>query len=714
MKASDNFLAAVEQSSKSSQIKAALAKVNKLLRRFMHFRRRKEITDLLVVDVINVDGRIQPALVGFVNSHYSNVSTRTSQISVLNRVIRLLGASSANDTEDGTAPPLNGGKQWEGVWLALGRIRGRGKVAVGDKSASRAALPLTEIANELWRIFVTTIEEFDPKSAEELLVKHYDAIKSCINNTAKHQHRTALFNCFSRVRGKMGLALPEGKRSLMIEDLPPKMRLQLEMFLKRAPLGFGAYPHLRSEAAKFGITEERLAPLSAKTISSYTTQLLRGMAFITYEGDIGVEDLLRLYPITHIDAGKEVHSLSNPFTDQYRHVTQSTDSDRKRAGFDSVSFSHFVSAIKSIAQFNNIFNLQQPFNTAYRLRLDKTVKRARKAKKKEVMSRPWLFGEIRRLKDEFNHILKTGSYKNNSEDLDLVLFLPVLVTLTFLGYRQQCIRNCYIGKHITFNPKGYPHGSIAFTWTANEIKNKRSIETILVPADCTEIPELKILLDVLHKYNNIVLPYLNKIGSISLQRNAGSAFFICRGRHNMIRRFADYDETYFGEVFKRIAYTFLNFDDFCSENVTFNPHFLRGICCDWMFKDLGLSWAAIAEALGDSEQTLRQEYYGDDKKQSATRPFADLNKKRKSERREIERDEASGKLSDTAMLTFGNQIQMLTVEMKSLRQDLVHERERSAKLESVNALKDEQLASLMAQMLNLGQSQMPVAARVPS
>ena len=69
------------------------------------------------------------------------------------------------------------------------------------------------------------------------------------------------------------------------------------------------------------------------------------------------------------------------------------------------------------------------------------------------------------------------------------------------------------------------------------------------------------------------------------------------------------DANHFYRLFKNDSLRFLNFGDRSMEfGNGIHPHFFRGMCCDWLYYDIGLSEDNIARYIGDSVLTLRLTY----------------------------------------------------------------------------------------------------------
>jgi hypothetical protein len=282
-----------------------------------------------------------------------------------------------------------------------------------------------------------------------------------------------------------------------------------------------------------------------------------------------------------------------------------------------------------------------------------------------------------------------------------------------MGYRQQCLRNCVVGKHIFI----VPGKSVTFKWQPGEIKNEVEIDTTISLEKHGKIPELVLLLNVLSKYYTRVLPYLPELykerygeGYFEhFQEMMGNSFFACVERGGIVSKLYAgatpsglKSRQKFYARFLDAAYRFMNFDGVDSVDLHFNPHFLRGVCCDWMRYDLKMSWEDIAQVLGDAEWTIRKEYFHDLKVKSATEPFAKLSKAREElECRMAKEAEAARRQKDETVAVMERQIQLLTDQCEFLKEQSRRAEEKLTTAESENKFKDQQIANLTVRLITL-------------
>jgi hypothetical protein len=714
---------------KDKKLAKRLGKVKRLLSSYAKELKKSQSAsaeDLSNLDVFGSQGEIHPGLQAHAVRFYCNLGTRSSQLSNIRKLsLTLLAASASkgftrNSRNSGVAKKgpganvkANLSELLRSLWIHLPRINGSCLLTEEERDVA----PLTETGELGLKVLVEVEAQTKPTTLKELFVDHHPDIIQKINTSVTYKQRDSVMALMTKLRAHLGLKLPKRGHSLRLDQLPLKFRRQLEVFLEVSPRGIKSIPHLAGIAAKY--EDINLEPNKPSTIKLYKRVVLFALSFIEWDGDVGVEDFLRVVTIVREYEGRKIEEKHNPLVDQFRVPQRDKKSSRKVVGKDSVSLRSFTSALKAIAACNGILELHEEFNRAYKIKIDVDGRAARKEKKKEIMTRPWLDGEIKSLKDRFDVVIKTKSFKQSRRDLTLVLFLPVLVVLRFLGYRQQCGRNCDVGIHITFNSDG----SISFKWKAGEIKNGRPIDSMFSVELHKGIPEIILLIDVLQKYYRVVYKgYLMK----HFRSTMGNAFFgyivggnrVSKGRNHpgedpesdilgedlVISRFLAKDgASQFCDVFTRYAHALMDFDSIELEDVSFHPHFLRGVCCDWMKYDLKMSWEQIEKVLGDTVATLKRSYCKDDKVQSATEVFAEASQRQLA----LSQAQEIG-LPNAAVIGLTEQIRSLTEKVSSVEDQLKRERERSAALEAEGKLKDERLAAIM---LHVVQGQSPPAAQ---
>lgn len=622
---------------------AGFAKVSRVISDYAKEKLRKEITKLDVFSFIDERGVIGRDFLQYLAEYYPNELTRSSQLSLLKKLagdeLKLIAESETLESQ----PALSGlvavdklQPHMKELWLILPREGGRGL-----SREARSNYAITDVGKLVFKAWVAVNARHQISSLSKLISDHCKEFKQEVRSTVKHGLRRRVIRASCDVARKIGItSFKTNAPALKPEQLPAKLRSRLEVFEERARKGLAAYDDLKPLAAKYQF--KKVEPLSPLSVRRYRDAFLTGAAYLELDDELGIEDLLRLESKVVGEDKRVVHF--NKYVDRYRDAERAVVRDGyKTSHYDSVSFGIFVNAICVIARFNGIFHLQAEFRSNYKVRIDRATKKLRKSLKKTRMPRGWIDAEIRQLKVEFDEIVRKKTFLTNRKDLRLCLFLPQLVTLRYLGYRQQCLKKCLIGKNI----KVGPNKSITFHYEPGEIKNEVLIHQTLSAEGVAGIKELVILIDVLTKYKSGVLDVISSKFPEPYEMQMGRSFFgflAPSGNEGLIVKYSvgkeddsldawlKADKKGRSEVIKQFesaAYEFMDFDSLVDLPYDFNPHFLRAVCCDWMRKDLGLSWEEISKAMGDLEDTLKREYYEEDRRvQDAAPAFSRVSRER--------------------------------------------------------------------------------------
>lgn len=613
----------------------------------------KEIYDLNFFGELVVEGgKISPTLRGFVEGYYDNDSTRVSQLNRLENLILAelgLALSGATVTPElasvGLIDPAKIPGHLKGIWLALPRVKGRS----AETDEEREKLPLTPASTELFKGILSISDQYGVNDPLTLLDELNEVVASFIKNNIHHKMRRRAQECFVLVRNRFGFRRQTS--DFTEADLPPQIRECLRVFRSRAPHGFLPYPELRAQIEKYkGRKGLRDGALGGSTIRRYVEAFVYGLSKLDLAEDTCLQDLLVLDSRPIESNGRVVGTeYFNRLIEPYAAAERARSKpDWKASNFDSVPYLHFLDALFSIARYNGEFVLPAEFRKRVTVRRDKKTLRNRQRKKKQRFPRDWVDDEILRLKGEFDRAISKKTFVDDKRHLRICVFLPQLVVMRYLGYRQQCLRRCLIGRNIKFGKDG----SVSFYYARDEIKNKVVIDQTFDADSCGEIPELRLMLDVLMSYYRVFLPTVRALSPDDWEQRMGRMFFAvpARGKTGLIQR-APVDEK--GEStqeaegddgsgnffywFTQMAHELMNFDGMADFPHEFNPHLLRGHCCDWLRKDLGWSWEDVAKAMGDREETLKSEYYEEDEREQSASPFVKYNDKLRAEREHKER-----------------------------------------------------------------------------
>jgi hypothetical protein len=451
---------------------------------------------------------------------------------------------------------------------------------------------------------------------------------------------------------------------LKVENWPKPLRDEYRVFLQ---LARGEAPPSSSllESAdkhKFSIKIEE------GTIKPATAAFCQFLRLIPKNESLSITDLIRLEPTEVMkEEGSKIEDR-NWRIDWVREIERAKHTPSKRAGYDSELFRRFLLAIKLVAARNGYGHLIEAFNKAYQLRMDKETKQAKKDAKKRGIKREWIDKELQRLDAEFERIINRGLFKRSpvrrKSDADramrLCLFYPQILTKRLLGYRQQAIRKCVAGRNIRF----MADGTVILHLDKEEVKNKRELNMEIKPTEGGTHERLR---TVLIKYNQKVLPYIQKHGGSKL----GSRFFATfdgkTGRFRAYTEAADYEL-----IFKDRVREFFNVQELEPEmQDAFNAHFLRGVCTDWMILDLHMSIREAAEVLGDTEQVVEREYLDRNRVYDATKPFDRVNTERLGSKKELDgqlqkKDQQIEKLMSSLEMAT-RQINILTAQLAAIQ-----------------------------------------------
>jgi hypothetical protein len=466
--------------------------------------------------------------------------------------------------------------------------------------------------------------QHDVSSSKKLFEEYAGEVLDAIN---RHNHPSkweslsrAFYALRQSVRASMRYeVIDEPPTMLRFDQLPEPLRAQVLLYQERAHFGFKTDGQIKVQArTKYNLD---LSLQAEETITGYTDILCLGIGYLPREmrGEkLDVRDFLRL-----VDREVEVDEiiikeLYNPLVDYYRQLEQTKHSGRKEFGFDSGCFQKFIWAVATVAAFNGHLRLRQLFLKEYKVVLDKDSKDRHKRAKKETFDRKWLDGQIQRLRVRFKQIAAEGSFKNEAggtlrkasrRNLNLCLFYVGLVTLRYLGVRQQCIRDCLLGKNIIF----VAPMAVTFYWSEKETKNAKGVLHRLNMEQHGEVQE--ILIEAVLIYYKKIYPYLSGASCIDQlpyirearrQAVAGQFFLNCNTK-GICEPFTNRWDFY--QWFKRMALSYLDFGTRLeNEGLWLNPHFLRAVFGDWCRFDLRYSGEQTAWLAGDTEETFETDY----------------------------------------------------------------------------------------------------------
>ena len=590
---------------------ADLAKIRKILRGYAESR-STSLNKLAVMEICDLNNQTEPnwRLLEFIRKARQRQKTKNYEQETKSRIRKILRrifttTNIRSNSEDlKTLVP----SFLEPFLHLMPRAQGsRVEIKNGYWVKNKGVFNLSEKAGLVLQAVLEVSEELGTDNLEELLSNH----RKINFNIKRSAHSSAQLSCLRyfykiKLRAELkGLILMKPRNLVLkTEDFPPKLREQIEVFLDCADKPVS--PLLQSSALSQQVKLNVISQLTAKNYVRIIAGFLR-ISEIKDPANFGIENFLRTELVEKkLSNSKLVLLPANHLLDRIREAERVKETGHKRTGFDSDRFRILLNAVKAVGGFNGIFEFHAELDRAYICNTDHFSKQTIKQRKKEIFDRAWLDTEIERLELKFDEIIRKKSFKliaraGNEivmrENLGLCQFLVMLATLRYMGYRQQCLRNCRVGKNIVFKSNGI----ILLRWEANETKNKKAISVFLDPQKFESHQKLhKILTDYYHH----IYPYLCSRAAGDLDKQ----FYLCPVR-DQFRRIKSGEARDCFQLFQRWALNYLEFGNrFKDGAVRLHPHFLRGLCADWLIVDLQVSISKAAEFLGDTEATLRAEY----------------------------------------------------------------------------------------------------------
>jgi hypothetical protein len=601
---------------KEPALNKAYGKVSGKLEDYSHHR-GIEPTALRLLDVCDDMGDIHPKLYKYIDQlprgskqTEENYRDYKEQIrSIIRRVISavLHPISARLGDQNSSLIAAEAPEFIKPILTLLPRRRGSYPCNGPGWRETRERAPISDGGQAILLALIEVAGRFEVDDLKLLIDKHSSDIRQAMKTTARPpEQKGAEGYCadFLRAaRAKYEIPCVLGrKKSVYLDQLPPMLKSEVNNFMDRAPHGISSYPDLLACAALYA---GNIDPFEASTIRTYYEGLLNGFGCIslTFEiEDLSVRDLLMLEEVERDFGGRVRKVKANRYVEAYRVQEMGMASDRKRKGFDSSNFARFISALKAIAAFNNIFDLQEEFTEAYSVRLDKHMRGRNKDKKKKRFKLAALDQVISEMRPRFMAIMNERSYefrgplpKAVREKINFCLFYVVLVTLRYLGYRQMQVRDCIYGVNIIFAKDG----SITLRWNEEQVKNDREIIHPLSAR--AHKKSYGIALETLNSYHE-------RLYKFALSRNADKInrqFFLHLNNQGQFVSFAASTSTLpsatFYKWFNRCAQKHLRHLE------ELYPHFLRGLCADWL-KNLKIGIEKTSDALGDSVLTVSRDY----------------------------------------------------------------------------------------------------------
>jgi hypothetical protein len=643
-------------------IEIYLPKVKRILEGYAVDMKKVSLNKLTLLDVVNINTNevgLDLRLIKYIHS----LSTPKNKKSVKSHIRRLIKVIFKSEIE-GLAVGKNFIEallpEWmKGLWLCLPK----NKDGLTNKSRHVLGILLHVAAEQQ----VSTIEALMVDKANH------------ISDTAREIYESAVWSkmdsSFSTLRKKLGLIKPRAgkKRSLPFEEWPQTFREQWIAFKKRAEAG--PSEELLKVATEYDVTIERL---EGSSLLTYYDVLAVGLYIIQWEGDLKLEDLLRLRKLKKGEISNAKKKWVNDLIEGYRIYQREIQTDAKAAGKNSSTYITFINVLKTMAAYEGIFEQREKFNNAYNPKPDNETRDKRREEKKEAYSQEFTDSKIKSLKGEFVKIVKSRSFKSSRRDMRLCLFFIALLTARFMGVRQQALRACTIGINIIF---GNVRREITFKWPRIKVKNKRPISIELVRnRDKTH----ELLIDMLYLFKNYVYEYIKENQGTELK---GQLFV----KFNIAGKFIPFDNhKTFSQWFSEGSKEFMGLQGkIKGRKQGINPHFLRGFAADWLL-DFGISDEDVADLMCISVKTLRTSYASKNRAVN-TRPALDNLQMKRREREslragtEVALIQGSVNLEGRGNNDFAVQLVDKVVQAITKRTPSSKERKRINHLKSENA-----------------------------
>lgn len=664
---------------RSPELQAVMKKVNKLLKDYAEKKRGLSLGTLTILDVCDNKGELHHELIDFIKQLPNKKHYKQSQTSNIRRLVRAVinNDQMLSDLESDCAwgkglIVSNLPTFMRAAWPLLPKAKEAGGILISIRAAGmdeyqRLSLPMSKWSERILKAMIGVAEEEGVDTLDALLVDHHaDVLMKMMRDLHPRQELLAK-RYLKRLSTKLGCQMPKPEtHSVSLDELPDKLKGEVRFFQEWAPHGIESMPHLDKLAAEFDVKNK---PLKPGTIGNYVRAICNGFGLIDWSGDIGVEDLLQLQPITRAINGRTYEGYFNPYVEQFRERERNRVSTHKRKGKDSVMFAHFFDALCTVAAFNGIFEMQTLFKQTYRPKLDKKTRKEIKKKKKKVFDRPWLDEQIRLLGDEVGLIISDKLYvlmpeerdtKETMENLRKCMFYVIIVTLRYTAFRQQCMRNCVFGENIIFNADG----SVTFRYPERAIKNAMEIDTTYSYADHGETHS--ILIDALRGHRE-VYEYIAEIFGGGMEGQ-----FFGRVLKDTIKCYKNARQ--FTVDFKNRGMQFLDFKGrLLKVDFKLHPHFLRGFAIDWMYQKLGMSKEDIAKVVGCTVKVIEREYMGEERDVDSGKLLAEVNKKIRKAKQEETEAHTQGQ--------SGTNIHGLVRQLDASRGEIARERERARRAE---------------------------------
>ena len=576
---------------------------------------------LMVKDVYDQTGEIHPKLLRYIDNiprlpkqtvkRWKNYQSEIRS-NLRNLSKKLYGVESKKEHEHAKNNLLLK-RVPEAMQVVLPHLQrvGRPKFTEEDK---RLKAPLKESGAIILSALLNIWERHKLTSCEELFIHHSADLAKELKTISPSPCINYLKGFTKKIRLRLGFRKPViESESLEVDKWPPTLQREWRIYERKAKQK--PSPALVIEAKEGKFSAKKIGQVC---IDDYRLCIGYALSAIKPEEDLSILDLIKVVPRENLNPEGSVSKEHNPLVDLYRESERAKKGRRKGEGYDSACFDHFLAAVKGVASRNGHGSHIKKFNEAYRVSINNEAKEDHKQAKKDGLPITWVDGQIYKLNVRVQQIIKTGSFKRtpgrvrkSRRDLLLVMFFVWLVTLRYMGYRQQCMVRCKVGENFILNPDG------SITLRFNKTKNGKRIRM-----DLNEKRRLShgLLWDTLTLYYKKVYPYIVKESRNTL----GGHLFVVPSTGLSFRPFKDHTD--FHNQFVRCRDIFMDVDGLGPEaRHSLHPHFLRGLCTDWMVIILKMTCEQAAEVLGILPSVLEREYLQQDREHDAGPMFDIVN-----------------------------------------------------------------------------------------
>lgn len=688
-------------------------------------RLNKEISDVGIADLVGPNRRVHPDLAAYFKERYKT-DTRKSQISSLNRLLEqelsYLGSQTVITAEMARLNLVDPDKLepfLREIWLALPRKRGAiphllHRLPTDEIIALRASLPLVEPGNDVFAALLEVVEQFDIKDARTLVVTKARWVRIAIYKRVSYEDRYDALRFIRAVRYKLNLKVRTGYYAVNFEDLPPAILEAILVYEERGPKGLGDYDELKYLAERD--EDVPLEPHKPATIESYILQFAAGVRKLKLPKHATLQTMLALETEDVEENGVVVGKRTfSPLIEELRKMErEKVNPGHKIAGKDSASFISFMTGFTAICRFNGIFHQIKELSKTVKRRPDHDTLADERFLMKTVMSVDWVDRGVENSLKTFYDSIKNQRFLSDERALAVCCGLPQLMTLRFLGYRQECIRKGREGKNVILGGDG----SVTFHFDRHEIKNEVLIHQHFPPGEIVGMPELVELLKVLRAYKGGFLKVFERRYPEHYKANVGKSFYVMPAKDadgrllvqgfpaapedlhwRSVREIEKASRSLFYDWFQTAVKLLLDTSILQGHEWFFFPHFLRSLCCHWMRDDLGWDWDRVEEAMGDVKRTLMRSYYSKGLRRQTANSFIQESKRRLAEREARER--AADSVPLNAFQAVNQTLVITSEENKELRDERKILSVENTTLRDENDILRERLTSLSQENIAL-------------